>query len=489
MLGAGPASDRQVEPHDARRARVAASGRARGARRPRPARRARGQSADASLWSYGIAHKIAHELKLKADLATWWREKSALSLERRLADFFSEIVLANTTAPVTVFVDDIEHTIGLPFAAELFAALRDCDARREAEPDFKRLTFVLLGVASLRQLVPATAIADARSRPLLAAAETIELGDFTPEESYQLALGFGGEQALAQALMDRVCVWTHGHPYLTQKVARGVARKGGKLEDVERVVREQLLLPGALQDEPTVQHARALLTARTPAARQARKVLRRVARGAKVVPPRDPAVLDVLRLSGVAGVDAGGALRYRNRIFKEVLGARWLKTVTPIGWGRWAAAAAIFAVAALGVFWYSEYLPRPYIRTLTDPRADRAAVEDAYRRLFTRCPDSRPARKPCTAERCAIKAARPLRSRRRSPPTRGCGSCPDRGRAPTRCWPSSGCGAPSSRRTRSNVTRRCRSRCAPRRPTRVGAPRPRWWRSSSPTTIAASRAP
>ena len=49
--------------------------------------------------------------------------------------------------------------------------------------------------------------------------------------------------------------------------------------------------------------------------------------------------------------------------------------------GRWAAAAAIFAVAALGVYWYAQYLPRPYIRTLTDPGADRAAVEDAYRRL------------------------------------------------------------------------------------------------------------
>ncbi|HZF31690.1 MAG TPA: AAA-like domain-containing protein [Gammaproteobacteria bacterium] len=336
---------------------------------------ARGQSADANLWSYGIAHKIAHELKLKADLATWWREKNALSRERRLADFFWEILLTDTTAPVTVFIDDIEQTIGLPFAAELFAALQDCDVRRNAETDFKRLTFVLLGVASLRQLLP-----DELDVPF-AAAETIELGDFTPEESYQLALGFGGEEALAQALMDRVCVWTNGHPYLTQKVARGAARKRGKLEDVERVVREQLLVPTAMQDEPPVQHARALLTATTPAARQARKALRRVARGAKVAPPRDPAVLDVLRLSGVAGVAPDGALRYRNRIFKELLGARWLKTVTPNGLGRWAAAAAIFAVAALGVYWYTQYLPRPYIRTLTDPGADRAAVEDAYRRL------------------------------------------------------------------------------------------------------------
>jgi WD40 repeat protein len=334
---------------------------------------ARGQSADADLWSYGIAHRIAHELKLKTDLSDWWREKSALSHERRLADFFSEIVLANTAAPVTVFIDDIEQTIALPFAAELFGALQDCDTRREAEPDLARLTFALLGAASLGQLPGAP----------FKSAETIELGDFTPEESYQLALGFGGEQALAQALMDRVCVWTNGHPYLTQKVARGVARKGGKLEDVERVVHEQLLVPSALHEEPPLQHARALLGARTPAARQARKALRKVAKGARVSPPRDRAALDLLRLSGVAVVDTGGILRYRNRIFRELLGTRWLKSVAPTRLGKWPAVAAIFAVAALAIYWYTQYVPAPYIQTLTDPDADRAAVEDAYRRLHS----------------------------------------------------------------------------------------------------------
>lgn len=333
---------------------------------------ARGQTADADLWSYGIAHRIAHELKLQADLSSWWREKSALSRERRLADFFWEVVLTNTTAPVTVFIDDIERTIGLPFAKELFAAIRDCDARRGSEPDFKRLTFVLLGAASQRQL-------DAGFE----SAETIELGDFSPEESYQLALGFGGEQALAQALMDRVCVWTNGHPYLTQKVARGVVRKGGKLEDVERVVREQLLVPAALQEEPPIQHARALLAAKTPAARQARRALRKVARGAKVAPPRDRAALDVLRFSGVAGVDAAGVLRYRNRIFRELFGTRWLKTVAPTRFGRWPAVAAILAVAALAIYWYTQYVPRPYLQTLLDPGADRAALENAYRRLHS----------------------------------------------------------------------------------------------------------
>ena len=111
---------------------------------------------------------------------------------------------------------------------------------------------MLLGVAAREQLGAAP-----MRMSRLAELRSIELPDFTPEEAYVLALGFGGERAQAQALMDRVCVWTSGQPHLTQKVARGVARKGGKLEDVERVVREQLLLPRRGERRPGPRATRA----------------------------------------------------------------------------------------------------------------------------------------------------------------------------------------------------------------------------------------
>ena len=333
---------------------------------------ARGDNADQDRWSYAIAHRIAHELHLQADLMGWWEEKTAVARERRLADFFWEIVLTNTTAPVTVFIDEIEQTLDLPFADELFAALRECHARRAREPDFARLNFVVLGVESLRELAR-----DSRLEHL----QAIELADFTLEESYQLAVGFGGERAQAQALMDRVFAWTGGHPYLTQKIARGVVRKGGKLEDVERVVREQLTAPAAAQEDPVLSHARAVLTARAPAARRALRVLRRIAKGRKVAVPRDETVLDTLRQSGVATLESG-TLRYRNRVFKETFGARWVRRAAPLGWPLWTAAAAlVLGSAVLAGVWYTQYLPRPYLQTLTDTSADAAAAGEAYQRL------------------------------------------------------------------------------------------------------------
>ena len=126
--------------------------------------------------------------------------------------------------------------------------------------------------------------------------------------------------------MDRICAWTGGHPYLTQRVARGVARKGGRLEDVERVVREQLLAPGRGRQG-------------SAARRRARVARRAVAAGA----PRDEAAAQARRrrqgraAGGCRGVRSGcgfrapsastpsGKLGVRNRIVKELVAAGWLK--------------------------------------------------------------------------------------------------------------------------------------------------------------------
>jgi WD40 repeat protein len=332
---------------------------------------ARGEDADVERWTYAIAYRIVHELRLRVDLAGWWRERTAVARETRLADFFWEVVLTNTTAPVTVMFDDIERALELPFGGELLAAIDECYARRAREHDYTRLAFALAGVAAREQLE--------RRDPRHAPAVSIEPADFTPDECYALAIGFGGEQTQTQALMDRIYVWTSGHPYLTQKVARGVARKGGKLEDVERVVRGELLVPAALEEDPFVR-MRARLTARNVAARRALKVLRRVARGAKVASPADRTVRNVLLLSGVVSV-ADGALCYRNRILREALGLRWVKSVAPLGWRTVASAAAIVALAAAAGFAYWNYLPQYYERTLTSPAASAAAVDAAYRGL------------------------------------------------------------------------------------------------------------
>ncbi|MBN1237564.1 MAG: AAA-like domain-containing protein [Gammaproteobacteria bacterium] len=336
---------------------------------------ARGESGDAGRWYYGIAYRILRELRLKVDLQAWWQERSALPAEQRLTEFFWEVVLANTSAPVAVFIDEVERAADLPFAQELFGTIRACYARRVSEPDDARLNFVVLGVGSPGRLCP-----DANLSPFIDG-QPIEPADFTLEQCRTLAPGFRRSDEEAAAILARIHAWTGGQPYLTQKVARGVARRGVGAADVDRVVREQFLAAGAAQKEPYIGHIRGLLTTPGKPTRQALTLLAKIAKGQPVGDEPSSPSRELLRLSGVAALGGDGLLHYRNRIVREVFGERWVGAARPFDWRGAGAAAALIAVAAIVTIWYSQVLPRPYVQTLSVVTQDFAVAEDAYQKL------------------------------------------------------------------------------------------------------------
>ena len=237
---------------------------------------ARGESEEPGRWYYSIAYRIVRELRLKVQLQTWWQEKSALRSEERLAEFFWEIVLTNTTVPVTIFIDEIERATELAFSKELFTAIHNCYSSRTTEPDFARLNFVVLGTALPHQLAPDRTVSP------FDFGTAIELEDFTLEESYSLAPGFPTSKDQALALLDQIYQWTGGQPYLTQKIARGVVRRGAEYDDVDSVVREWFLAQGARREEPLLNHIRSLLTRRAPGNRQALTLLAKLGNDVEV---------------------------------------------------------------------------------------------------------------------------------------------------------------------------------------------------------------
>ena len=316
-----------------------------------------------------VAESIAADLALGIDVAAWWREREPRVGENKLVEFFWEIVLTNTTAPIAVIFDELDAASS--WLAELLAAIDGCHARRSREPDFSRLSFVLSGCVAQARLAAEGPLTDL---------ERIELKDFTLSEAYRLAVAFDAERELSQPLMDRVFAWTAGHPYLTQKVSRGVVRKGGRLEDVERLVREQLLAPNAADADPLLTHIRALLGEASRAAGHAARLLRKVAAGSKVAPPKEAGVVEHLLLSGAVRVDQNGRLQCRNRVIKELVNARWIRPAAKRS--RWAVAALVLIAAlAAGGYWYARYLPEADIATLSSPSATLAESEEAYRRL------------------------------------------------------------------------------------------------------------
>src|SRR5262249_51796665 len=91
---------------------------------------------------------------------------------------------ATSAARLVIFIDEIDTVRGLPFSTdEFFAAIRECYNRRAQDPEFLRLTFCLLGVAT-----PSDLIRDTRTTPFNIG-RRIELTDFTEKEAAPLRLG------------------------------------------------------------------------------------------------------------------------------------------------------------------------------------------------------------------------------------------------------------------------------------------------------------
>ncbi|MGD8810241.1 MAG: AAA-like domain-containing protein, partial [Gammaproteobacteria bacterium] len=336
---------------------------------------AHGEGADPSRWFYGVARRICRELRLKFDLQTWWQERSALNAEQRFAEYFADVVLAHTKEPVTVFFDEIEHVGTLSFANDFFEVIRNCYALRASEPEYARLNFVVLGTGSQSHLCP-----DAAISPFVIG-EEIALPDFTLEETYQFEPGFDVGSETALGLIERIYSWTNGQPYLTQKLSRAVARRGGRLEDVERCAQELFLAVNSVSEEPQLTYVANELTARGQALRAALLTLRRLSQGVEI--PFDSAskAHERLVVAGVARRAADGALAITNRIYQRVFDDRWTRLAMPFNWRGLGVAAGVAVLLFLTPYWYFNFLPRPYVQTLAAPSVDFDSARRAYERL------------------------------------------------------------------------------------------------------------
>ncbi len=336
---------------------------------------ARGENTEAGRWFYSIAYRIVRELRIKVDLQTWWQQKSVLMREQRLSEFFWEIVLANTTAPVTIFFDEIERALDLPFSGELFAALSNCYDGRATEPDYQRLNFAVMGVATPRQLGGGLTL------PLFMDGLAVEASDFTLEETYGLVGGFDTSEERARTALNRVHYWVKGQPYLTQKIARAAARRRGGVDDVDQIVRGQFLTRGARDEEPLLNHIAASLTGGGPRKRRALVLLKKLGKGTPIVADPDSPAQESLRLSGVSADHGEEFLTYRNRLVKSVFTTRWAASALPFNWRGAAVAAAASLVMILLPIWYTTYFPRPYLDTLAGVTNDYAVAVDTHDKL------------------------------------------------------------------------------------------------------------
>ncbi len=131
---------------------------------------------DPGRWYYNVAYRLMRQLRIRFDLQSWWQDKSVLSNRQRLVEFYSEVILQFVPERIVVFLDEIQCIEGLTFADQLLASIRAAHNARTTDPDFSRLSFVLLGECD-----PLNLIEEAELSPFNVT-QPVALNDFTREE-------------------------------------------------------------------------------------------------------------------------------------------------------------------------------------------------------------------------------------------------------------------------------------------------------------------
>ena len=330
---------------------------------------------DAGRWYYSVAYRLLRQLRVRFELQSWWQDKSILSNRQRLLEFYAEVILQSLQQRVVVFVDGIQCVGELEFAGELLASIRSAHNARTTDPEFSRLTFVLLGETD-----PLSLIDEPELSPFNIT-QAIPLDDFSREDLNLFATELNLDADDAQTALDRVYHWTRGQPYLSQKLARAISREGlsGDIAGhVDRIVLQQLAGRAALHSEPHLSHLHREVVNDTKNCEALLNLYGRLRKGIDVPADLGSRLQRRLMAVGLIRVDESGELRIRNLIYETVFTARWANDNLPNHWRAPAVVVAALFVLTLIPLWYTQWLPRGYVNVLTDLQTELVSAENAW---------------------------------------------------------------------------------------------------------------
>lgn len=339
-------------------------------------------------WYYGIAHCINQKLNIHVNLLSWWKERENLLPLQRLTEFFNDVVLKETNEKVVIFIDEIDTTITLPFTDDFFATIRACYNARASQPEYQRLSFVLLGVATPSQLIK-----DTRRTPFNIG-QQIDLTDFTFEEAEKLSFELGLYDIQREKALKRILYWTGGHPFLTQKLCRIVLDEkiGATIEaGIDTLVKKHFLDTGVINDNHLKDISDRLLQKKSPEkkrlnvyqqqnkthTRKLLKIYRRIYRGQVITDEPLSSLHQTLKLSGIVIPLKNRRLSIRNPIYEKVFTLDWVKDNMPVNWKRNISIVSGFVLVVF-ITWYF-YFANGLIKTINSSQ-DKPPLS-AYRTL------------------------------------------------------------------------------------------------------------
>lgn len=284
-------------------------------------------------WYKGLAVELWQSFDLlgKVDLKAWWQENIDLSPVQRLSRFFEEVLLGEVKLPdnnfapkIVIFLDEIDSVLGLDFSVnDFFALIRSCYNQRGINPEYKRLCFVLLGVAT-----PSDLITDYRRTPFNIG-QAVQLHGFQLHEAQPLLQGFSDKVSNPQAVLKEVLSWTNGQPFLTQKICQMIRRSSASIPEksekvwIENLIRTNIIENWETQDEP--EHLRTIRDRILKGERQATEMLELYRQILEQGQVRAVDSLDEreLILSGLL-IKEQSCLKIHNRIYEVIFNNSWI---------------------------------------------------------------------------------------------------------------------------------------------------------------------
>ncbi|MDJ0797746.1 MAG: AAA-like domain-containing protein [Calothrix sp. MO_167.B12] len=206
----------------------------------------------AEQWYAGIIDTIAYSLNLdeQFDVDALWEENERFSNVQIFGKFIDQLLQLISTQ-IVIFIDEIDSILSLDFPVDdFFALIRAFFNQRVDNPEYQRITFVLLGVAT-----PSDLIQDKKRTPFNIG-QGIELTGFEFGEALPLAKGFSAQTNHPEAVLKAILDWTGGQPFLTQKICQFVRQTetvipdGEEADFVETLVRTRVIENWEYQDEP-----------------------------------------------------------------------------------------------------------------------------------------------------------------------------------------------------------------------------------------------
>ncbi|KOP23932.1 Chase2 sensor protein [Hapalosiphon sp. MRB220] len=278
------------------------------------------QQITAQQWYGGIIQELISGFELQINRRSWLREHEDLSPVQCLGEFIENVLLTQIKQKIVIFIDEIDSVLSLNFPTdEFFALIRHCYDKRASNPEYRRLSFALLGVAA-----PADLIQDENATPFNIG-RAIELKGFQLHESVSLVQGLVEKVNDPEAVFKEVLYWTGGQPFLTQKLCWLISQESEMQtpQSIKQLVRKRIIENWESQDEP--EHLRTIRDRILRNSRSSRSLLllyKKILQQGKI-PTNNSDVYLELRLSGLVNQHQG-KLIVKNSIYKAIFDFNWL---------------------------------------------------------------------------------------------------------------------------------------------------------------------